>query len=174
VSPRDLRRILTERLSLEALGPEHAAELTPLLDDPQVARTLSPNGRPPVPGGSPEALGAKAVHWERFGFGLWLLRDRGDGTMVGRGGIQHALVEGHEEVELAWAIVPSRWREGLATELARACVEIASEDLELPSVVAFTLPDNLPSRAVMTKAGMSYERDIVHVGLPHVLYRRTR
>jgi hypothetical protein len=27
---------------------------------------------------------------------------------------------------------------------------------------------------VMEKAGFEYERDIVHAGLPHVLYRRRR
>ena len=44
----------------------------------------------------------------------------------------------------------------------------------MKSVVAFTLPDNTASRRVMEKLGMTYERDIVHADLPHVLYRSTR
>jgi RimJ/RimL family protein N-acetyltransferase len=37
--------------------------------------------------------------------------------------------------------------------------------------VSFTLPHNAASRRVMEKAGLTYERDITHAGLPHVLYR---
>jgi ribosomal-protein-alanine N-acetyltransferase len=38
-------------------------------------------------------------------------------------------------------------------------------------VVAFTLPTNWASRRVMEKVGFTFERDIVHAGLRHVLYR---
>jgi RimJ/RimL family protein N-acetyltransferase len=51
-------------------------------------------------------------------------------------------------------------------------VAVAFEQLELLSIVAFTLPDNVASRRVMDKAGFEYERDIMHAGLAHVLYRR--
>ena len=36
-----------------------------------------------------------------------------------------------------------------------------------------TLPTNEGSRRVMAKAGFTYDRDIVHWDLPHVLYRLT-
>ncbi len=171
---RDLRHLTTDRLVLEALGPEHVEELRPLLDDPLVARTLSPTGRPPCPGAEPELVQAKVDHWDEHGFGMWFLRDRATGAMVGRGGIQHTEVEGTPAVELGWAITPMRWREGLATELARTCVGVAFDDLQLDSIVAFTLPHNEGSRGVMEKIGMRYERDVVHAGLPHVLYRLHR
>ncbi|MBV9049084.1 MAG: GNAT family N-acetyltransferase, partial [Solirubrobacterales bacterium] len=108
------------------------------------------------------------------GFGLWLLLDRRTGAMVGRGGLQYTYVEGINEIEVGWAIVPERWRQGLATELALACVEVAFNDLELMRLVAFTLPHNIASRRVMEKAGFEFEREIVHAGLDHVLYRRER
>jgi [ribosomal protein S5]-alanine N-acetyltransferase len=40
--------------------------------------------------------------------------------------------------------------------------------------VAFTLATNQASRRVMEKVGGQFESDIVHAGLPHVLYRITR
>ncbi len=167
----DLRHVTTPRLSCEALEPAHAAEMSLLLGDPRVAATLSPTGRPPAPGGTPSELAVKAAHWRRHGFGLWLLRDRASGAMVGRGGMQHTFIEGVEEVEIAWAIVPRRWREGLATELALACLQIASADLALARVIAYTRTDNIASRGVMEKAGMSLEREFVdRWGLPSVLY----
>ncbi len=140
-----------------------------------MAATLSPTGRRPAPGGSPQELTLKAAHWRQFGFGLWLLRDRFSGAVVGRGGLQRTIIEAVNEVEIAWAIVPDRWREGLATELARACIEIARNDLALAHVVAYTRTDNIASRGVMEKAGMSLEREFVdRWGLRSVLYPHRR
>jgi [ribosomal protein S5]-alanine N-acetyltransferase len=164
-------RLETERLICERLTPEHGAELMTLLRDPRVAKTLFASAEPPSEAEMVENLGAKVVHWERFGFGLWLLRDRATGEMVGRGGLQHTFVGGCDEVEVGWAIVPARWGEGLATEMARASADVAFGDLRLGEIVAFTLPDNVASRRVMEKTGFGYERRIVHMGLPHVLYR---
>ncbi|MGO9754577.1 MAG: GNAT family N-acetyltransferase [Solirubrobacteraceae bacterium] len=172
MSDRDLRRLDTARLCCEALAPEHATELRSLLSDPLVAATLSPTGRPPAPGASPEELELTAAHWRQHGFGLWLLRDRATGAMVGRGGLQHTVIEGADEVEIAWAIVPGRWREGLATELALACIEVAFEHLAMLHVIAYTRTDNIASRGVMERAGMSLEREFIdRWGLRSVLYR---
>ena len=93
--------------------------------------------------------------------------------MVGRGGLQHTLATGEPEVEVAWAIVPARWREGLATELALAALELAFDQLALESVSAYTRPDNFASRGVMKKAGMTFERSFTdRHGIREVLYRR--
>jgi RimJ/RimL family protein N-acetyltransferase len=171
----DLRRFRTERLICEALRREHAGELAPLLNDPRVAATLSVDGRPPAVGGTPEQLASCEEHWRTYGFGLWLLRDRSTQMMVGRGGLQHTHATGTDEVEIAWAIVPERWRQGLATELAVACVEVAVERLHLDSVIAYTRPDNIASRRVMEKAGMRFEREFTDPSAhPAVLYRRGR
>jgi hypothetical protein len=56
--------------------------------DPQIA---------PIGVRSPEAtrayLTTNLEHWDRFGFGLWVLRTR-DGKFAGRAGIRHVVVEG--------------------------------------------------------------------------------
>jgi RimJ/RimL family protein N-acetyltransferase len=162
----------TARMKLEPLALVHTDELTRLLGDPRVARTLTPDGRPAARDTVVAWTMANAVHWQRHGFGLWLLRDRQTGEMVGRGGLQYTYAAGLNDVEVAWAIVPERWGEGLATEMARAAIEAAFGTLELPWIVALTLPGNAASRRVMEKTGFVYERDIEHAGLPHVLYER--
>ena len=136
--------------------------------------TLWPRREPPTRQDVLDGLAYKVEHWERHGFGMWLARERETGEMVGRGGLQYTYTAGLNDVEAGWAIVPERWGQGLGTELACACVEVAFEHLDLLEIVAFTLPSNVPSRRVMEKAGFEYERDIVHAGLPHVLYRRRR
>jgi [ribosomal protein S5]-alanine N-acetyltransferase len=100
-----------------------------------------------------------------------LICERETGQMVGQGGLQTTFVADCNEVEVAWAIVPERWGHGLATELAQAATGVAFDDLGLDQLVAFTLPDNVASRRVMDKSGFVFEREILHAGLPHVLYR---
>lgn len=169
-----LERVQTARLLCERLAEDHTRELTSLFGDPRVARTATVDGLPE----SETVVAAKVrryvAHWTRYGFGLWLLRDRASGAMVGRGGLQHTDVEGRDMVEIAWAIVPERWGEGLATELAHKSVEVAFGPLGLDELAVLTLTDNLPSRRVAEKAGFVYERDVDYVGLAHALYRLRR
>jgi RimJ/RimL family protein N-acetyltransferase len=162
---------------LERLRMEHLDEVSRLLRDPRVAATGWPGGRPPTEREVITSLEDKERHWERYGFGMWLMRDRATGEMVGRGGVQWTVyVKDLDEVEVGWSVVPERWNQGLATELALASIEVAFGPLELEQIVAFTTPDNAASRRVMEKAGFTYDREILHVGLPHVLYsiRRAR
>jgi len=84
------------------------------------------------------------------------------------------VVEGIEETEIGYALMPEFWGECLATEIASASVRVASRHLNTRELVAFTLPTNLASRRVMEKCGFAFERDIVWKDLPHVLYRLRR
>jgi len=74
-------------------------------------------------------------------------------------------------VEVGYSLDPAYWGRGLATEIAAACLAHARTDLALATVVAVTLPHNARSRRVMEKIGMAYDRDWLHAGLQHVLYR---
>jgi RimJ/RimL family protein N-acetyltransferase len=110
-------------------------------------------------------------HWADHGFGMWMLRDAATGAVVGRAILRHLDVAGVDEVETGYGFMPEHWGRGLATEIAEACIRIGFDQLQLPSIVAVTTPANLASQQVMRKAGLTYERDIVHAGVPHLLYR---
>jgi [ribosomal protein S5]-alanine N-acetyltransferase len=167
-------RLETDRMVLERVRAEHAEALFALLSDPRIARTLFASGEPQSDAVMAENLLSKLDHWQRYGFGMWLLRDRQTGAVVGRGGLQHTFVAGCDEVEVGWAIAPELWGQGLATEMALAAVAVAFDDLGLGEIVAFTLPTNVASRRVTAKSGFVFEQQIVHAGLPHVLYRQSR
>jgi RimJ/RimL family protein N-acetyltransferase len=174
VSRRSVERVETERLLATRVAQDDADELTLLLRDPRVKKTLFTNRHVPTGIEITADIIGKNEHWDAYGFGVWTLRDRSTGEFVGRAGMQHTPVTGEDEVELLWVIAPARWNQGLATEIARCAVEIAFEALGLERLIAFTLVDNHASRRVMEKAGLSYDRDIDHVGLRHALYRRVR
>ena len=111
------------------------------------------------------------AHWAQHGFGIWILRDPTTGRVMGRAGLRHLAVEVADEVELAYALLPEFWGRGLATDAARACVTIGREWLGLPSVVGLTTPDNLASQRVLLKASLAPEREVVHGGRAHILFR---
>lgn len=113
-------------------------------------------------------------HWDDHGFGLWVFRAAPKQTFVGRGGLRHVRIGGQDEVELAYALMPQFWGCGLATEMARALLRIGFEQLALAQLVAFTITTHQASRRVMEKAGFTFERELLHAGLPHVVYRITR
>jgi ribosomal-protein-alanine N-acetyltransferase len=167
-------RLRTPRLIAERLAPDHEPFLARLALDPRVYPTLWPFPNAPTEADVEDGLRRQLSLWERHGFGLWLLRDGATGEFVGRGGLEYTDAPGRLSVELAWAIVPERWGQGLATELALAAVRTGFQDLDLTELVALTLPDNAASRRVMEKVGFTYDRDIFHAGLAHVLYRLAR
>jgi RimJ/RimL family protein N-acetyltransferase len=161
----------TARLIGERLRKEDLLDLLTLRRDPQVAAWL---------GGVPTADHVRArhagflEHWQRHGYGLWVLRRHRDGAFVGYVGLRHVIIDGRDEVELLYALSPEHWRQGLASEAARTVVALAFERLGLESIVAWTLPANRASQRVMAKTAFVYERDIVHAGLPHQLHRLRR
>jgi ribosomal-protein-alanine N-acetyltransferase len=161
----------TNRLIAERLRVEDLDELCRMHHDPSVMATL---GGLRSDEQTRQFLCDNLRHWDRHGYGLWMFRAQADGRFVGRGGLRHVHVGGHDEVEFAYALMAAFWGNGLATEMAKAIVTVAFEHLGMTDIVAFTLATNQASRRVMEKVGCQYELDIVHAGLPHVLYRIKR
>ena len=86
-------------------------------------------------------------------------------------------------VEIGWRLDPEHWNRGYATEGARAALDFGFVSLQLAEIVSFTVPENVRSRRVMEKIGMTHSPsdDFDHPALPqghplrrHVLYRMAR
>jgi [ribosomal protein S5]-alanine N-acetyltransferase len=163
------RRLVAERPDTAA----HLAFAARLFADPRIAATLWPGhlGGPRTRAQTRSVFERDLAHWDRHGFGQWWWRFGDDGPLVARGGLQWTMVGGEASIEVGWAVLPDRWNEGIATELAEASVAVGFEDLGLDSIVAYTLVTNEASRRVMEKAGFAYQREVRHLDLPHVLYR---
>jgi RimJ/RimL family protein N-acetyltransferase len=157
----------TERLRLEPIAMHHVDDVAAMLADPRVAETM---GGVRDRAFTEERTSIHASQWREHGFGLWAAYSLTDGGFVGRGGIQHTTLAGADVVEAGWCVVPSRWRQGFAREMAEAGLVLGFGELALPEIVAFTLPHNVASRALMDRLGMTYLRDCLHAGMPHVVY----
>jgi RimJ/RimL family protein N-acetyltransferase len=149
----------TERLILRAFTPEDVDDLTALDSDPAVMRYL--NGGEPTP----RAVIEREV-LPRFiassragdGYGVWAAIERATGVFVGWFALRPHEDGAVGEVSLGYRLRRSVWGKGYATEGARALIRQGFTALGAQRVVATTYQDNLASRRVMEKAGLTLAR----------------
>jgi 3-dehydroquinate dehydratase/shikimate dehydrogenase len=119
---------------------------------------------------------------EEQGWGLWAASVPGIADFIGFIGLAKPSFEAHftPAVEVGWRLAFDHWGKGYATEGARAALMYGFETINLPEIVSFTAVQNMRSRRIMEKIGMSHDSkdDFDHPKLPeghklrrHVLYR---
>ena len=118
-----------------------------------------------------EYLTRNIQHWNDYGFGLWVFRSI-NGEFIGRAGVRHVQVIDADEIEVAYALMPQYWGQGLATEMAKASIKIAFEIHKLKNLICLAQTHHQASRHVMEKVGFKYEKELVLFDCPHVLYRK--
>jgi RimJ/RimL family protein N-acetyltransferase len=116
------------------------------------------------------------------GFGLCAVELKSDHKFIGFIGLSVPSFQAHFMpcVEIGWRLATNAWGQGFATEGARAISAYAFDTLKLDSIVSFTAEQNLRSRRIMEKIGMTFNpaESFDHPNLPeghllrrHVLYR---
>lgn len=143
------------------------AELCLMHSDPRVMATL---GGIRSDDETRKYLADNVEHWNRYGFGVWALRDKG-GRFAGRAGIRHLDLDGVDEVELLYSFMPEFWGAGMATEVAGALLDIGFREHGLQNIVAYTLTGHSASRRVMEKVGFRLESERDIKGYACALYR---
>lgn len=172
----------TVRLKLRHWSPADLAPFAAMNADPAVMEFMPDRL---TRAASDAAAAAAQARIDREGFGLWAVEVRGGAPFVGYVGLQVPSFKAPFTpcVEIGWRLARAAWGYGYATEAARACLEHAFGALGLGEVVAFTVPANVRSRAVMRRLGMVLDPAgaFEHPRLPaghalrhHLLYRLTR
>lgn len=105
-----------------------------------------------------------------YGFGLWAVEVKETGRFIGYTGLKHLRMT-HPlapNVEVGWRLTHEAWGKGYASEAAKEALRYGFEVLALPEIVAFTVPANRRSLAVMKRIGMIPDpaRDFLHPDLP--------
>jgi RimJ/RimL family protein N-acetyltransferase len=145
----------TERLDLEPLAVDHAAELAPVLDDAALHEFT---------GGAPLAVAALAARYARLAvrrspgghqlWGNWVMRVRGTGMAVGT--VQVTLAADGPAAgpaEVAWVVGRQAQGRGYAREVACGLVALLREAGWV--VAAYIHPAHLASQRVACAAGLS-------------------
>jgi RimJ/RimL family protein N-acetyltransferase len=118
------------------------------------------------------------------GFGLWAVEEIEAGRFIGFTGLIYQTFQAHftPAVEIGFRLARHAWGKGYATEAATEAVRYGFEQVGLAEIVSMTAVQNVRSRAVMRKLGMTHDPadDFNHPRVPdghplqrHVLYRLT-
>src|SRR6202521_4722885 len=103
-----MQSFTTPRLVAERLHERHLPDLVALHLDPEVSRYLGGVRSPEV---TRAYLSDNLDHWDRYGFGLWVLK-MPTGEFAGRAGIRHLVVDGVPEVEVVYTFARPFWGRG--------------------------------------------------------------
>jgi RimJ/RimL family protein N-acetyltransferase len=171
--------IRTERLLLRTWRPADLEPFAAMNADAQVRRYF-----PSVlsRAESDASVARIMAHFEERGYGFWAVEIPGITSFAGMVGLAYVTFDAPFApcVEIGWRLAVPYWGRGYATEAARAALAFGFDALRLNEIVSFTVPDNLPSRRVMERIGMTHrpDEDFDHPSVSerhplrrHVLYR---
>ncbi len=158
----------TDRLAAERLTEAHFDDLLAMhQDSAQMAMLGGVMGEE----ATRAYLARNLAHWAEYNFGLWMVRLRASGLIVGRGMLRTLPLDGMLEMEVGYSFGPALWGQGLGTEIAWACMHHGRETLGWRTLVAIVHPDNVASHRVLEKVGMRFDRVLEWSGTNRVLYR---
>lgn len=155
------------RLLLCRWQPEDWRALRPLTNDGDVMRFIN-YGVPWTDDQRRTFVNKQCRQYEQLGYCYWKLLDRGTHRLIGFCGVQ-PLLDSHE-TQIGWWLVKDCWGRGLASEAARAALDDAFTRAGLQRVVALAMPDHHTSRRIMEKLGMTYEGNVVELGVELAFY----
>ena len=157
----------TSRLTLREVRVEDADALARVLSDPETMRFYpAPYDRT----GVEEWIGRNLRRYTKDGHGLWAMTLKANDELVGDCGLIVQNLDDVDEVEIGYHVRRDLWGQGLATEAARACREYGFSRLSVERLISLIRPENLPSRCVAEKNGMTVWKEVMRVGWPHLVY----
>ena len=157
----------TERLLLREFFPNDVDALALVLSDHETMRFY------------PAALDRAGVaawiernrrRYTEAGNGLWAMVLKSSGEVVGACGLSRQTVDGTDEIEIGYHVRRDLWGQGYAPEAARACQGYGFARLGADRLISLIRPENLPSRRVAEKTGLSLWKEVIWRDLPHCVY----
>jgi RimJ/RimL family protein N-acetyltransferase len=149
----------TERLRLRRFVAADADLLFDLDSDPAVMRFLSGGPATPYDVIAQQILPRFLRSYEQYaGLGYWAAIARSSGDFLGWFALHPQEGGRADEVELGYRLRRAAWGQGYATEGARAVIRRGFAEFGVQRVVATTYEENLASRRVMEKAGLTLVR----------------
>jgi ribosomal-protein-alanine N-acetyltransferase len=152
----DTQTIETPRLLLREWRDEDLEPFSHMNADERVCEFL---GKTFTPEETRAMVERNRADFQEQGFALWALEVKGGAAFIGytRLGIPSFQAHFTSCVEIGWRLSFEHWGKGYATEAAKAVLNHAFTRLGIDEIVAFTVPKNGRSRAVMEKIVMKHD-----------------
>jgi ribosomal-protein-alanine N-acetyltransferase len=164
----DARQILeTPRLILREFSTRDVDALARILSDPETMRFYPA----PLDGvGVEDWITRNLRRYSKDGHGLWAMILKTSSELIGDGGLTLQKVDGTDETEIGYHLRRDHWGRGLATEAARACRDYGFAHLPVERLISLIRPENLASRRVAERNGMTVWKEVMNGGLLHLVY----
>ena len=146
----------TPRLELRELAEDDAPFILELLNDPSFIRNIGDRNVRTLDDAREYIRKGPLASYKQHGFGLWLVRIKGEGTPIGICGLLKR--DALDAPDIGFAYLPAFHGKGYGYEAARAVLDHARDTLRLPRVVAIVNADNEPSARLLEKLGIRFER----------------
>ena len=164
-----MRILETERLILRHLVPDDLDHLFALYSDAET-RQYFPEGTLTYEETKEELEWFLNGHPEHPELGLWATMYKETNQFIGRCGLLPWTIDGRTEVEVAYLLDKSYWRQGLGTEAAQAIAHYGFEQLHLSRLICLIDRRNQASVKVAQNIGMIFEKEGVDEVGPFLLF----
>jgi RimJ/RimL family protein N-acetyltransferase len=154
--------LTTPRLTLRPFTETDAEPLHRILNEVGILRYF-PRPEPPDLARVQRLIAGQLRHWEEHGLGWWAVELCSTSELLGWNGLQY--LPDTEEVEVGYLLSRRHWGQGLATEGAQAALRFGVETLGLGSIIGVVHPENIASRRVLAKAGLTFINEADYFGM---------
>lgn len=113
----------------------------------------------------------QALRYREGRGGMNALIRKDTGELIGHAGLLVQQVDGREELEVAYSLLPEFWKQGFAIEAASKCKTFAFENHFAKSLISIIALTNLPSQQVAARNGMVVEKQTVYKKVPVYIFR---
>lgn len=154
----------TDRLILRRMEKKDADDMFEYASDPNVTKYLTWDVHPSRRF-SYNYLSYISTRYRAGEFFDWSLTLRDSGKMIGTCGFTRFNFDA-QSGELGYVLNPKFWGQGIAAEAVRRVIRFGFDTLELHRIEARYMEENVNSRRVMEKSGMTFEgvfRDLMFV-----------
>jgi len=159
----------TARLRLEPFALAHAGALNLLDSDPAVMRHIG-DGSTKSLDQTTAAIERVQGRWQRLGFAWWTIFEKGSGAAIGAACLQHLENKDGAPLEIGWRLRTASQGKGYATEAGRAIIGFGFGKIGASCLLAVANPDNIRSRRVMERLGMTFRGTETHYGQPCIVF----
>ena len=148
----------TGGLSLRRLELSDAPFIVALLNDPAFIRFIADRGVRTEDDARNYLQAGPLASYAQFGFGLFLVSLRIDGTSIGMCGLLKR--PELEDADIGFAFLPAYRAKGYAYEIAAALLAVARGHFGLERVVAIVNHDNNASIRLLQRLGFAFEQKV--------------
>lgn len=160
----------SERLHFRSVVPEDFDSWLPFYKNPKSTQYW--NGLPTNPEEAcTEQFDRIFERYENNLGGMNALVHKKTNLLVGICGLLVQIVDGIEELEIGYAVLPKYWRNGYAFEAAKKCKDYAFYHSITTSLISIIHIDNTPSKKVALKNGMLLDKTTTYKENPVAIYR---